>query len=113
MKEQMKDQEMITKVSTKKPEKAKSPCQICQGNEPFFKCKECFHILCTTCKDSHDEFPEFQSHTVLDLCVKHEDGITHFCKECVIPLCMSCMLLDHKHHAGHCVDYDSGVEQLQ
>ena len=113
MKEQMKDQEMKTKVSTKKPEKAKSLCQICQGNEPLFKCKECFHILCTTCKDSHDEFPDFQSHAVLDLCVKHEDGITHFCKECVIPLCMRCMLLDHKHHAGHCVDYNSGVKQLQ
>ena len=113
MLKQMKDRDMKTKGSTKKHEKVKSPCQICQDNEPLFKCKECSHILCTTCKDSHDAFPEFQSHSVVDLCVKHEDGITHFCKECVIPLCMRCMLLDHKHHAGHCVDYNSGVKQLQ
>ena len=113
IKDQMKNQKIKTKDSTKKPEKAKSACQICQENEPLFKCKECFHILCTTCKGTHDEFPEFQSHTLLDLCVKHEDGITHFCKECVIPLCMKCMFLDHKQHAQHCVDYDSGVKQLQ
>ena len=113
IKDQMKNQEMKTKDSTKKPEKAMSACQICQQNEPLFKCKECSHILCTTCKNTHDEFPGFQSHTVLDLCVKHEDGITHFCKECVIPLCMKCMFLDHKQHAQHCVDYDSGVKQLQ
>ena len=110
---QMKDREMKTKGLTKKPEKSKSACQICQENEPLFKCKECSHILCTTCKDSHNKFPDFQSHTVLDLCVKHEDGVTHFCKECVIPLCMRCMLLDHNHHAEHCVDYHSGVKQLQ
>ena len=113
MKEQMKNQEMKTKDSTKKPEKAMSACQICQQNEPLFKCKECFHILCTTCKNTHDEFPGFQSHSVLDLCVKHEDGVTHFCKECVIPLCMKCMFLDHKQHAEHCVDYNSGVQQVQ
>ena len=113
IKDQMKNQEMKTKDSTKKPEKAMSACQICQQNEPLFKCKECSHILCTTCKDTHDEFPGFQSHSVLDLCVKHEDGITHFCKKCVIPLCMRCMFLDHKQHAEHCVDYNSGVQQVQ
>ena len=113
IKDQMKNQEMKTKDSTKKPEKAMSACQICQQNEPLFKCKECSHILCTTCKGTHDEFPGFQSHSVLDLCVKHEDGITHFCKECVIPLCMKCMFLDHKHHAEHCVDYNAGVQQVQ
>ena len=110
---QMKEREMKTKGSTKKPEKVKSACQICQENEPLFKCKECSHILCTTCKNTHDEFPDFKSHTVLDLCLKHEDGITHFCKKCCIPLCMKCMFLDHKQHAGHCVDYNSGVKQLQ
>ena len=110
---QMKEQEMKTKGSTMKPEKAKTACQICQEKEPSFKCKECSHILCTTCKDSHEKFPEFQSHSVLDLCFKHEDGITYFCKKCVIPLCMRCMFLDHKHHAEHCVDYNSGVKQLQ
>ena len=110
---QMKDREMKTKGSMKKPEKSKSACQICQENEPLFKCKECFHILCTTCKNTHNEFPDFHSHTVLDLCVKHEDGITHFCKECVIPVCMRCMFLDHKHHAEHCVDYNYGVKEVQ
>ena len=113
MLEQIKEQEMKTKVSTKKPEKAKSACQICQEKEPLFKCKECSHVLCTLCKDTHNKFPDFQSHTVLDLCLKHEDGVTHFCKECVIPLCMRCMFLDHKQHAEHCVDYHSGVKQLQ
>ena len=110
IKEQMRGQEIKTKSSTKNPG---SSCQICQDQMPSFKCKECSHILCTTCKNTHDEFPDFQSHAVLDLCLKHEDGITHFCKECVIPLCMRCMFLDHKQHAQHCVDYDCGVKQLK
>ena len=113
---QIKEREAKSKGSSQEPEKGKSLCQICRKKEPLFKCKECSHILCTDCKNVHDEFPAFQSHTVLQLlhlCVKHEDGITHFCKECVIPLCMRCMFLDHKHHAEHCVDYHSGVKQLQ
>ena len=109
---QMKDAQIKPKEAKTKAAKVKSKCQICEEGEPVFKCKECSNILCDRCKDSHGKVPEFQSHTVLDLCVKHEDGITHFCKKCVRPLCMKCMLLDHQEHAEQFVSYDAGVKEL-
>ena len=109
---QIKDAQIKPKEATKKAAKVKSKCQICEEEEPVFKCKECSNILCNRCKDSHGKVTEFQSHTVLDLCVKHEDGITHFCKKCVRPLCMKCMLLDHQEHAEQFVSYDAGVKEL-
>ena len=109
---QMKDAQIKPKEAITKAAKVKSKCQICEEGEPVFKCKECSNILCNRCKDSHGKVPEFQSHTVLGLCVKHEDGITHFCKECVRPLCMKCMLLDHQEHAQQFVNYDAGVKGL-
>ena len=109
---QIKDAQIKPKEATTKAAKVKSKCQICEEGDPVFKCKECSNILCNRCKDSHGKVPEFQSHTVLGLCVKHEDGITHFCKKCVRPLCMKCMLLDHQEHAEQFVSYDAGVKGL-
>ena len=109
---QMKDAQIKPKEATARAAKVKSKCQICEEGEPVFKCKECSNILCDQCKDSHGNVPEFQSHTVLGLCVKHEDGITHFCKKCVRPVCMKCMLLDHREHAQQFVSYDAGVKEL-
>ena len=109
---QMKDAQIKPKEAIIKAAKVKSKCQICEKGEPVFKCKECSNILCNQCKNSHGKVPEFQAHTVLGLCVKHEDGITHFCKKCVRPLCMKCMLLDHQEHAEQFVSYDAGIKEL-
>ena len=109
---QMKDAQIKPKEATTKAAKVKSKCQICEEGDPVFKCKECSNILCNRCKDSHGKVPEFKSHIVLGLCVKHEDGITHFCKKCVRPLCMKCMLLDHQEHAEQFVSYNAGIKEL-
>ena len=90
-----------------------SMCQVCQQTPALFKCKDCPQLLCEICKTRHGDIHEFKDHSVFDLCQKHQEGITHLCKQCVHPLCMRCMLLDHTEHKNHFVKYDQGITELQ
>ena len=91
----------------------RSMCQVCQQTSALFKCKDCPQLLCGTCKTRHGDIQEFEDHSVFDLCQKHQEGITHLCKQCVRPLCMRCMLLDHTEHKNHFIKYDQGIKELQ
>ena len=91
----------------------KSMCQVCQQTSALFKCIDCPQLLCGACKTRHGDIQEFKDHSVFDLCQKHQEGITHLCKQCVRPLCMRCMLLDHTEHKNHFIKYDQGITELQ
>ena len=113
MKEQMEDQK--EKEQKKQPlgTKTKSLCQICHQTEALFKCKDCPHLLCGQCKNRHGNIEDFKMHSVFGLCQTHDEGITHLCKQCVLPLCTKCLLLDHTEHTSHFVKYDKGIEDFQ
>ena len=113
MKEQMEGQKEKEQKKPPPGTKSKSLCQICHQSEALFKCKDCPHLLCEPCKVRHSEIEDFKSHSVFDLCLIHDEGITHLCKECIKPLCTRCMLLDHTEHKKHFVKYEKGIEELQ
>ena len=113
MKEQMEGQKEKEQKEQSPCVKAKSLCQICHQNEALFKCKDCPHLLCDPCKKKHGDIEDFKTHFVFELCQNHEEGITHLCKQCVLPLCTRCMLLDHTEHKNHFLKYEKGIEELQ
>ena len=88
-------------------------CQVCQETSAVYKCKDCPNLLCGICKSRHGDIQEFKDHSVFDLCVKHKEGITHLCKQCILPLCMKCMLLEHTQHKNHFAKYNQGIAELQ
>ena len=111
----IKDREVGPQSSTKKnaqsKNKLKSMCQICDMKSPAYKCKDCPQLMCESCKDKHNQM--FEGHGVFEMCEKHEDGITHLCKKCVLPLCMKCGILDHNEHRAYFIDYNKGTEELK
>ena len=113
MKEQMEGQKQKEQKKPATGTKAKSLCQICRQTEALFKCKDCPDLLCEPCKKKHGDVEDFKSHSVFDLCLIHDEGITHLCKQCIKPLCKRCMLLDHTEHKNNFVKYETGVGELQ
>ena len=113
MKEQMEGQKGKEQKKQLPGTKTKSLCQICHQTEALFKCKDCPHLLCGQCKNRHGNIEDFKTHSVFDLCQTHDEGITHLCKQCILPLCTKCLLLDHTEHTSHFVKYDKGIEELQ
>ena len=87
-------------------------CQVCQQKAAIFKCKDCPQLLCETCKKKHEDILEFKYHSVFDLCLKHQEAITHLCKKCVNKLCMRCMM-GHSEHQHDFVKYEQGIAELQ
>ena len=85
---QMRDREQKQAQASKKTPKysAGKPrymCEVCQQTPAVFKCKDCPQLLCGTCKKKHEDIQEFKDHSVFDLCQKHQQGVTHLCKQCV------------------------------
>ena len=113
MKEQMEGQKGKEQKKVAAGTKTKSLCQICQKTEASFKCKDCPDLLCEPCKKKHGDVEDFKSHSVFDLCLIHDEGITHLCKKCIKPLCKRCMLLDHTEHKNYFVNFEKGVRELQ
>ena len=112
---QMRDREQKQAQASNKETKAppSSMCEVCQQTSATFKCKDCPQLLCGECKKTHEGIQEFKDHSVFDLCQKHQQGITHLCKQCVQPLCMRCMMLDHTEHKIYFKKYDQGITDLQ
>ena len=115
---QMRDREQkqaqaSNKETQSSPDKPRSMCEVCQQIPAIFKCKDCLQLLCGTCKKRHEEIQEFKHHSVFDLCQEHQQAITHLCKQCVRPLCMRCMIIDHTEHKDHFAKYDQGIAELQ
>ena len=107
---QMRDREQKQAQASNKetkcsPDKPRSMCEVCQQTQAAFKCKDCPQLLCGTCKKRHEDIQEFKYHSVFDLCQEHQQAITHLCKQCVRPLCMRCMMLDHTEHKKHFMKY--------
>ena len=97
--------------SPKENTKSESPCQVCGMKPPSFTCNQCIKLMCESCKADHDDM--FEDHVVFEMCQKHEEGITHLCTKCVIPLCMKCAVLDHKAHKAYFIDYTKGTQELK
>ena len=100
-----------TKEKAQSKDKLKSQCQICDSKPPVFKCKDCPQLMCESCKNDHNDM--FEGHAVFEMCMKHEEIITHLCKKCVRQLCMKCAVLDHKEHKTHFIDYTKGTQELK
>ena len=115
---QMRDREQkqaqaYNKETKSSPDKPRSMCEVCHQTPAIFKCKDCPQLLCGTCKKTHEDVQEFKDHSVFDLCQKHQQGVTHLCKQCVQPLCIQCMMIDHTEHKNHFMKYDEGITELQ
>ena len=100
------------KETKSSPDKPRSMCELCQQTSAVFKCKDYLQLLCGSCKKRHKDIQEFK-HFVFDLCQENQQAITHLCKQCVHPLCMRCMMLDHTEHKIHFMKYDEGITELQ
>ena len=100
-----------TKEKTQSKDKLKSQCQICDSKPPAYKCKDCPQLMCESCKNDHNDM--FEGHSVFEMCVKHEESITHLCQKCVRQLCMKCAVLDHKEHKAYFKDYTKGTQELK
>ena len=108
---QMRDQEQKQAQASDKETKSSpsSTCEVCQQTPDVVKCKDCPQLLCRTYKKRHQDIHEFKGHSVFDFCQKHKQEITYSCKQCVQPLCMRCMMLDHTETKTHFMKFDQGI----
>ena len=89
----------------------KSLCQVCLERPPVYICNHCSSkLMCKDCKKRHNDV--YKGHVVSDLCLKHNERVTHLCTKCVVPLCIRCGLRDHNEHQAYFVDYKKGAEEL-
>ena len=88
-------------------------CQVCDESAAVFKCEECHHILCQHCFDNHSKVKRFKDHTVLTLCLKHNEGVFQVCTKCVMPVCFKCLILDHSEHEDMVVGCEEGIKEIQ
>ena len=107
----LKDMVVTPRASATETPQDHSPCQICKRRPPVYTCNQCSKLMCESCKNDHNDM--FEGHAVFEMCVKHEESITHLCKMCRIPLCMRCAVLDHKEHKAHFVDYMKGTQDMK
>ena len=114
MLKKMRDRELS---KTKQPEitedPPKTPCQICKRKNPEFKCMQCQRAMCTSCKNAHLKIKDYKDHLVFDLCQQHDDHITHMCMKCLIPLCMTCMVVEHHHHNENFLEFTEATKSIQ
>ena len=114
----MKEREQAQGASMK-DQKIPKVCQICEKTA-LYKCDECSNLLCLICRGQHDDMDVFRGHCVSDIdeseeqpmCEKHGEQITHLCRECISPLCMKCMFLDHTFHKNYFVSFMDGIERI-
>ena len=108
---QMRDQEQKQAQASNKETKSSpsSMCEVCQQTPDVVKCKDCPQLLCRTYKKKHQDIHEFKGHSVFDFCQKHQQEITYSCKQCIQPLCMRCMMLDHTETKTHFMKFDQGI----
>ena len=106
MLKKMKDMEDVKTKEREEALKEGVKCNICLAKLPVFKCKECVKIFCVECKNNHDELPDYREHTVMNLCDVHWNEVTHVCKKCVEPLCMTCIVTKHREHPDSFERYD-------
>ena len=92
--------------------RAVSKCEVCRAKKATFLCATCLLPLCLPCKASHAA-SGLESHDVLQLCEKHQEGISHICMKCITPLCMTCMLQGHQEHKTDFAKYSEGVTKMQ
>ena len=82
-------------------------CEICKIKNREYICKECDILICLTCKSEH--LNKEDSHSVFDLCYKHNDAITHLCLKCTLPLCATCMEVWHQNHQEHVEEISTAI----
>ena len=82
-------------------------CEICKIKNREYICKECDILICLTCKTEH--LNKEDSHSVFDLCYKHNDAITHLCLKCTLPLCATCMEVWHPNHQEHVEELSTAI----
>ena len=95
--------------STKDGTRSKNLCQVCFTKQPVYICNHCSSkLMCKGCKESHNDM--YQGHAVSDMCLKHNERVTHLCTKCVVPLCLRCGVLDHQEHKADFVATKKGLK---
>ena len=113
----MKEREQVQAVSTKDMKTSVQICQICEKTEALYSCDGCCKYLCLVCREQHDDMQVFTGHTISDIdtredqqiCEYHGEDITHLCRQCISPLCIKCMFIDHTHHKNHFMKFTDGI----
>ena len=80
------------------------PCIKCNKKDICqYYCKECYSILCETCKENHflnSNHKNIKTINEIDnICIKHDQKFTLYCKNCNIEVCNQCIKC--KEHEGH------------
>ena len=81
----------------------------CQENGQFY-CNACHQPLCEHCRDEHQKSPRNKKHEIVlyrhrkqqlpvEKCEDHPTRtVDMFCRECQIPLCSKCSIMEHTGH---------------
>jgi hypothetical protein len=98
---------------------AVSCCPLCEEPRPVvFLCLDCDQPMCATCKTAHSRSKKTQNDNVVALsdvsdlpqhaaatqnrfCAVHKKPLELFDKQCQVPVCSFCVLLDGAKHKGH------------
>ena len=108
----MEREKQITLEKEKAKKEAAQCCQFCNKGKASYSCRDCQKFLCDDCKIKHNKMKTFQRHKISKLCLKHMDGISHVCMQCVQALCVKCILFDHAKHEDKVKEYTEGVKIL-
>ena len=110
--EVMERDKQITLEKEKARKDAGQCCHFCNKEKASYSCTDCQKFLCHDCKIKHKKMNVFQSHKISKLCLKHMDGISHVCMQCVQALCVKCIQVDHETHEDKVKEYTKGVKIL-
>ena len=116
--------------------KSETKCDYCtaMGAEAsaLWRCIDCCHSLCDTCKEAHDRVHSVSKklHTLMkfdewkhsdfseicyqskEMCADHEDiPLQFFCSRCDLAICQTCHTLNHNDHK--CKDLKEVVEEAK
>ena len=90
----------------------KKKCQLCIISVAILKCEECNQFLCQKCAGIHSKVKRFKHHTVLKLCAKHAESISQMCTQCAKPVCLKCLILEHREHEDLVIAYEDGIKEI-
>ena len=89
---------------------------------PDYRCLQCDRRLCEVCKSEHDAIPACHEHTVEYIgdsenelrCHLHKNVVNYFCKACLVPVCVDCVLLGlHKTHQDAVLELGKAIKDEQ
>ncbi|XP_071965594.1 tripartite motif-containing protein 2-like [Antedon mediterranea] len=99
-------------------EKTASTCSLCSTAACFF-CQECDELYCTFHRNDHTKMKMSKHHCIITMeeyttispaerlasksvyCFEHNMSLHFYCDSCKIPVCVSCIQVEHPKNDGH------------